>query len=73
MHQKRYGNPTIRNISIHFELPFKKLCIMILPYLWMHIGSFLQIRENHIEGHAQLEDNMAPPIWNIEDVASEQL
>jgi hypothetical protein len=66
VHQKRYGDSTIRNIPINFKhlcqkkkskLPFKKSSL-----IYECVGSFLQIRENHIEGHGQLEDNTAPPI-----------
>jgi len=67
MHWKRYDNySTVRNISINLKLIYN-------DYGYEFIGSFYKIRENHIEGHGQLEGNMAPPIWNIEDIASEQL
>jgi hypothetical protein len=34
----------------------------MISVIYEFVGSFFQIRENHIKGHGQLEDNMAPPI-----------
>jgi hypothetical protein len=61
MKWKRYGNSTIGNIPINFKLEFKSLFIMI-SVIYEFVGSFFQNRENHIEGHGQLENNMVPPI-----------
>jgi hypothetical protein len=35
---------------------------VLMVAIYEFIGSFYKIRENHIEGHGQLEGSMAPPI-----------
>jgi hypothetical protein len=34
----------------------------MISVIYEFVGSFFQNRENHIEGHGQLENNMVPPI-----------